>query len=157
MVYFYLRRGVSAVSVNFISNAVLLLFLLCACGVPEGGISSARKEEQWHAADGEQGRNSYRLELSKVVDVAVGEKFYVAAALHDCAGRVLTGEAATAEIALHIRDGDEYSPLATVKAREGVAHFYVMMQKAGNNYVLQAEAEIAGETVVALSGPFNSP
>ena len=141
--------------VNFIRHSALLLFSM-ACGTPGSEIATAEGEAQPLTADAEQERQVYRLELSKVADVEVGEKFYVTATLNDCAGQVNEGEAAETEITLHIRDGNEYTQLATVKANEGAARFYVVMQKAGNNYVLQAEAQIADETIATLSGPFNT-
>ena len=141
--------------VNFIRHFALLLSI-CACGMPNSEIVTAGAETRLISADAERERHTYRLGLSKVADVAVGEKFYVTAVINDCEGQVLAGEAAEAEITLHIRDGNEYNQLATVKANEGAARFYVMMQKAGNDYVLQAEVKIAGETIATLSGPFNA-
>ena len=141
--------------VNFARYSTLLL-LTYACGMPHNEIADGGAEALAHDADAEQEGHIYRLELSKVADIAVGEKFYVSAMIKDCAGQVSNSDAAEAEITLHIRDGDEYSQLATVKANEGAARFYVVMQKAGSNYMLQAEAEIGGETIATLSGPFNA-
>ena len=134
----------------------MLLPLIYACGMPHNEIAEGGTEALAHNADAEQERRIYRLELSKVADISVGEKFYVSAAIEDCTGQVSDGEAASAAITLHLRDGDNYTELATVRANEGAARFYVMMHKAGNNYTLQAEAEIGDETIATLSGPFNA-
>ena len=138
------------------TRSYALLAIICACGMPHNDIADGGVETHTHDADAEAERGIYRLELSKVADVAVGEKFYVKATLEDCAGRVSDGEASTAEITLQIRDGDEYTQLATIKANEGSARFYVVMRKAGSNYVLQAEAVIGDKTIATLSGPFNA-
>ena len=141
--------------VNFTRYYALLL-LISACGMPRNDIAAGGADALVHDAEAEQERRIYRLELSKVADVAVGEKFYVGATIEACAGQVSAGDAAAAEITLHIRDEDEYSQIATVKANEGAARFYVVMRKAGSNYVLQAEAEIGDQTIATLSGPFNA-
>ncbi len=141
--------------VNFVHYSTLLV-MISACGMPPNKIADGGTEALAHDADAEQERRIYRLELSKVADIAVGEKFYVMATIEDCAGQVSDGEAAAAEITLHIRGEDDYTQLATVKANEGAARFYVVMRKAGSNYVLQAEAEIGDETIAVLSGPFNA-
>ena len=140
---------------NYICYYILLL-LIYACGMPHNEIAEGGTEALTHHADAEQERRIYRLELSKVADLSVGEKFYVSATIEDCAGRVSDGEAASAPITLHLRDGDDYTELASVRANEGAARFYVVMHKAGNNYTLQAEAEIDDETIATLSGPFNA-
>ena len=69
--------------------------------------------------------------------------------------KLARGRRQRAEITLHIRDGDEYSQLASVKANAGAARFYVVMQKVGSNYVLQAESKRGkARTIATLSGAF---
>lgn len=141
--------------VNF-TYLYTLIALLYACGMPHNDIADGGAEAYAHDADAEQRKHIYRLELSKVADAIVGENFYVTATIEDCEGQVSDGEAAAAEITLQIRDGEEYTQLATVKANKGAARFYVVMRKAGSNYMLQAEAKIGEETIATLSGPFNA-
>lgn len=133
----------------------LASLLVYACGLPGNEIAEGGGEVR-ETADAVAATTSYRLRLDKIADIAVGEKFYVTALIEDCAGRVTDGDVAVAEVTLDIVDGDDVRQLAVVKANEGVAHFYVLMKKVGRNYLLRAEALLAGEKVITESGPFNA-
>ena len=137
----------------------LLLGLVGACGVDEGEIATGKEVESHKQATADLAAvtTNYCLALSPVSDVVVGEKFRVTATLNDCAGQVVDSDLAPVEMTLTISDGATYRQLAMVKTTSGRARFYVLMRKAGHNYVLRAAARIDGETLVAESTPFNAP
>ena len=135
-----------------------LIALLCACGTPGNEVAAGDGVEVGgQNSDMAEEECAYHLVLDEVADVMVGEKFYITAVVNDCAGRVLQGEAASAEVGLSIKEGDEeYRQLALVQAREGLARFYVLMHRAGDGFVLQAETKIEGDAVIASSAPFRA-
>ena len=134
-----------------------LIALLCACGTPGNEIATGDEAELGgQDNDAAEEECAYRLALDEVADVMVGEKFYITAMVNDCTGRVLQGDAASAEVELSIKEGDEYRQLALVQAREGLARFYVLMHRVGDDFVLQAEADIGGEAVITNSAPFSA-
>ena len=73
IVYFIFLKTVLDMLVNFIRNSALLL-AIGACGMPGNELATAGGEAQSLSANIEQEQHIYRLELSKVADVAVGEK-----------------------------------------------------------------------------------